>query len=82
MSLLTSKQNKVKFLNNIPIKHINMYEKRDLIGKVFFGAAILILLYMFISPLTHTIINVDEYWTYSLVNLPFMQGIIEATFKM
>ena len=53
-----------------------MYEKRDLIGKVFFGAAILILLYMFISPLTHTFINVDEYWTYSLVNLPFMQGMI------
>ena len=74
MSLLTSKQYKVKFLNNIPIKHINMYKKRDLIGKIFFGAAILILLYMFISPLTHTFINVDEYWTYSLVNLPFMQG--------
>lgn len=55
-----------------------MYEKRDLIGKIFFGAAILILLYMFISPLTHTFINVDEYWTYSLVNLPFMQGMIVA----
>lgn len=55
-----------------------MYEKRDIIGKLFFTAAVLILLYMFISPLTNTIINIDEYWTYSLVNLPFMQGMIVA----
>ena len=55
-----------------------MYEKRDLLGKIFFGAAILVLLYMFISPLTNMFINVDEYWTYSLVNLPFMQGMIVA----
>ena len=52
-----------------------MYEKRDLLGIVLFGAAILILLYMFISPLTHMFINIDEYWTYSLVNLPFMNGM-------
>ena len=52
-----------------------MYEKRDLIGILFFGVAILILLYMFISPLTNMIINVDEYWTYSLVNLPFIDGM-------
>ncbi len=55
-----------------------MYEKRDWLGILFFGAAILILLYMFISPLTHTIINIDEYWTYSLVNLPFMEGMAVA----
>ena len=55
-----------------------MYEKRDWLGILFFGAAILILLYMFISPLTHTIINIDEYWTYSLVNLPFMEGMTVA----
>ena len=55
-----------------------MYEKRDLLGKIFFGVAILVLLYMFISPLTNMFINVDEYWTYSLVNLPFMQGMIVA----
>lgn len=52
-----------------------MYEKRDLLGIVFFGAAILILLYMFVSPLSHVFINIDEYWTYSLVNLPFMNGM-------
>ncbi len=55
-----------------------MYEKRDLIGILFFGIAILILLYMFISPLTNMFINVDEYWTYSLVNLPFINGMIVA----
>lgn len=52
-----------------------MYEKRDLLGILFFGIGILILLYMFISPLTHAFINVDEYWTYSLVNLPFINGM-------
>lgn len=55
-----------------------MNSKRDILGKIFFGLAIIILLYMFISPLTNTIINIDEYWTYSLVNLPFMQGMIVA----
>lgn len=55
-----------------------MYEKRDWLGILFFGAAILILLYMFISPLTSIFINIDEYWTYSLVNLPFMNGMTVA----
>ena len=55
-----------------------MYEKRDYLGIFLFGIAILILLYMFVSPLTHMFINVDEYWTYSLVNLPFMDGMIVA----
>ena len=55
-----------------------MYEKRNLLGKLFFGAAILILLYMFISPISHVLIHVDEYWTYSLVNLPFIQGMTVA----
>ena len=55
-----------------------LYEKRELIGKLFFGISILMLIYMFISPLTHTILHIDEYWTYSLVNLPFMQGMTVA----
>ena len=55
-----------------------MYEKRDIVGLLFFGAAIIILLYMFISPLTHTIINIDEYWTYTLVNLPVIDGMTVA----
>ena len=52
-----------------------MYEKRDLLGILFFGAAIVILLCMFISPLANTFIHVDEYWTYTLVNLPFIDGM-------
>lgn len=55
-----------------------MYEKRDYLGFLFFGAAVAILLYMFVSPLTHAIIHVDEYWTYTLVNLPFVQGMTVA----
>ena len=55
-----------------------MYEKRDYLGFLFFAGAIAILLYMFISPLTHTIIHVDEYWTYTLVNLPFVEGMTVA----
>lgn len=52
-----------------------MYEKRDFLGIFLFAVAVLIFLYMFISPLTHMFINVDEYWTYSLVNLPFIDGM-------
>ena len=52
-----------------------MYKKRDVVGILFFGVAILILLYMFISPLTNMFINIDEYWTYTLMNLPFIDGM-------
>lgn len=55
-----------------------MYDKRDVIGKIFFGAAILILLYMFICPISNVMIHVDEYWTYALVNLPFLKGMTVA----
>ena len=53
-----------------------MYEKRDLLGIALFGVGILALISMFLSPLMNTFIHVDEYWTYTLVNLPFMQGMI------
>ena len=52
-----------------------MYEKRDILGMAMIGAGILILIYMFFSPLTNIIINVDEYWTYTLVNLPLLDGM-------
>ena len=55
-----------------------MYEKRDYLGILFFAVGILALLYMFISPITNVFINVDEYWTYTLVNLPFMKGMVVA----
>lgn len=52
-----------------------MYEKRDLLGILLFGVAIVILLTMFISPIANAFIHVDEYWTYTLVNLPFIDGM-------
>ena len=55
-----------------------MHEKRDILGMFLIGTSILILFYMFLSPLTNTIIHVDEYWTYSLVNLPIKEGMIVA----
>lgn len=44
-------------------------------GKLFFAIAILTGIYMFISPLSHMLIHVDEYWTLSLINLPFIEGM-------
>lgn len=52
-----------------------MYEKRDILGMALIGTGILILIYMFFSPLTNIMINVDEYWTYTLVNLPLLDGM-------
>lgn len=48
---------------------------RDALGKLFFGIAILIGLYMFICPISNILIHVDEYWTLSLINLPFIEGM-------
>ena len=45
-------------------------EKRDLIGKIFFIISMIILLYMFISPLNKTYIHVDEYFTLSIIQFP------------
>lgn len=53
-----------------------MYEKRDLLGILFFAIGIITLFFMFISPLTNAFIHVDEYWTYTLVNLPIRNGLI------
>ncbi len=48
---------------------------RDVLGKLFFGIAILIGIYMFICPISNILIHVDEYWTLSLINLPFIEGM-------
>lgn len=52
-----------------------MYEKRDLLGILFFGVGILSLVSMFISPLMNIHVHVDEYWTYTLINLPFRNAL-------
>ncbi|MEE1335149.1 glycosyltransferase family 39 protein [Methanobrevibacter sp.] len=52
-----------------------MYINRDVLGKLFFAIAILIGIFMFICPLSNMMIHVDEYWTVSLINLPFIEGM-------
>ena len=48
---------------------------RDVFGKIFFTISILIGLYMLICPISDVLIHVDEYWTLSLINLPFLEGM-------
>ncbi len=48
---------------------------RDVLGKLFFAIAILIGLFMFFCPISNILIHVDEYWTLSLINLPFIEGM-------
>ena len=52
-----------------------MYERRDLLGILFFSLGILSLVSMFISPLMNIYLHVDEYWTYTLINLPIRNAI-------
>lgn len=48
---------------------------RDVLGKLFFAVAVLIGIYMFVCPISNVLIHVDEYWTLSLINLPFIEGM-------
>ena len=50
----------------------NIYDKKDLIGKILFSLSIIILAYMFITPLSKVIIHVDESFTVGLLRLPFV----------
>ncbi len=49
---------------------------RDYVGKIFFAIGVITCLYMFMSPASWSILHVDEYWTYSLVNLPIKEAIV------
>ena len=48
---------------------------RDILGKLFFAVGILIGIYMLFCPISNILIHVDEYWTLSLINLPFIKGM-------
>ena len=52
-----------------------MHFDRDILGKIFFAVAILIGICMFFCPISNILIHIDEYWTLSLVNLPFIEGM-------
>lgn len=49
---------------------------RDNAGKIFFAIGVVICLLMFISKASWSILHVDEYWTYSLVNLPLKEAMV------
>lgn len=53
-------------------------KRKDIIGITFFALSILTLCYMFISPLNHLIVHIDEYFTLTLINMP-VNDIITIT---
>ena len=44
--------------------------KRDIFGMIFFALSVIMLGYMFLTPLNHYIMHVDEYFTISVLTLP------------
>ena len=43
-------------------------KNKEIIGKAFFALSFVILIYMFVTPLNHLILHVDEYFTLTIVN--------------
>lgn len=54
------------------------YNKRDIFGIIFFALSIIMLGYMFLTPLNHLIMHIDEYFSMTLTTLPFWD-IINTT---
>lgn len=48
----------------------NYTDKKDIIGMILFALGALMLVYMLISPLNQLIVNVEEYFTLTLMNFP------------
>ena len=53
----------------------NLELKKEDIGKVLFIISIILGFYLFITPLSHGIIHIDEYWTFLVVKLPLLEGV-------
>lgn len=53
-------------------------KSKNILGIIFFALSLAILIYMFITPLNHIIVHCDEYFTFSVVNLP-LQDLITVT---
>ena len=49
--------------------------KRDIFGIIFFALSVMMLGYMFLTPLNHYIMHVDEYFTMSVLTLPIADVI-------
>lgn len=52
-----------------------MKNEKEILGKIFFILSFLVLCYMIISPLSKTIIHVDEFWTLGIIKLPLAESI-------
>ena len=52
--------------------------KRDIFGMIFFALSVIMLGYMFLTPLNHYIMHIDEYFSMSLTTLP-LWDIINVT---
>lgn len=52
-------------------KYLNFYDNKDIIGKIFFLISLIVLIYMFISPINNVFINIDSRFTMTLINLPW-----------
>lgn len=50
-------------------------KNKELLGKIFMGLSVIMLVYMLITPLSHTIFHVDEYFTITVLNFPLMDLI-------
>lgn len=48
---------------------------KDIFGMIFIVLSIVILAYMFISPLNHLITHIDEYFTMTVINFPVLDII-------
>lgn len=55
-----------------------IFKYKESMGKAFFIIAILMLLYMVFSPLTHVFIHPDEFFTLGMIKYPFLD-ILTAT---
>lgn len=55
---------------------------KDIFGMIFFALSILILAYMFITPLNQLIVHIDEYFTLTLTTLPISDIITINTWDV
>lgn len=57
-------------------------ENKDTLGIIFFALGILVLIYMFITPLNQLICHIDEYFTLTVSTLPISEIITANTWDV
>lgn len=58
------------------------YSKKEILGIIFFASSILVLFYMFPTPLNHVIMHIDEYFSMTLATLPIKDIITVNTWDV